>query len=111
MDGLNWPKALDDIRYVKNYLEKKVNSESVSIVGFCMGGALSFASCASISGFKAGGVFYGIPDLNIFRLDRLKNPVIGHFGRLDPLKGFSVAESAEKLAQDALANHYDVRIR
>lgn len=92
MNGLNWPKALSDIKSIKEHFEK--DSKSVSIVGFCMGGALSFASVASIKGFKAAGVFYGIPDLNIFRLDRITANVIAHFGRLDPLKGFSDALSA-----------------
>jgi len=63
----------------------------VNVVGFCMGGALSFASLAKIKGFKTGGVFYGIPDLNIFRLEKITANVIAHFGRLDPLKGFSDA--------------------
>lgn len=92
MTGLDWPKALEDIRQVKEHFSK--NSKSVSVIGFCMGGALSFASAASMSGFKAAGVFYGIPDLNIFRLDSITAKVIAHFGRLDPLKGFSDAESA-----------------
>jgi dienelactone hydrolase len=56
-----------------------------------MGGALTFAALSSIPGWKAGGVFYGIPDLNIFRLDRITANVIAHFGELDPLKGFSDA--------------------
>lgn len=59
-----------------------------------MGGALSFASVCSIPGFKAAGVFYGMPDFNIFRLDKITAKVIAHFGRLDPLKGFSDAVSA-----------------
>jgi carboxymethylenebutenolidase len=63
----------------------------VSVVGFCMGGALTFACLSTIKGFKAGGVFYGIPDLNIFRLDMITAKVIAHFGQLDPLKGFSDA--------------------
>ena len=46
MNGLNWPNALEDIKEIKEHLEK--DSKSVSIVGFCMGGALSFASAASI---------------------------------------------------------------
>jgi dienelactone hydrolase len=37
-------------------------------MGFCMGGALTFASLATIPGFKAGGVFYGLPDLNLFKV-------------------------------------------
>ncbi len=59
-----------------------------------MGGALSFASVCSIPGFKVAGVFYGMPDFNIFRLEKITAKVIAHFGRLDPLKGFSDAVSA-----------------
>ena len=69
-------------------------------MGFCMGGALTFAALASIQGWKAGGVFYGIPDLNIFRLDKIKSPVIAHFGGQDPLQGFSDKQSALKLKKD-----------
>lgn len=76
-----------------------------------MGGALSFASASSIKGFKAAGVFYGIPDLNIFRLDRITANVIAHFGRLDPLKGFSDALSAEALAHDSAKFHYPIKVR
>lgn len=83
----------------------------MSIVGFCMGGALTFASVASIQGFKAAGVFYGIPDLNIFRLDKITANVIAHFGRLDPLKGFSDAVSAEILANDSLKFNYPIKVR
>lgn len=99
MNNLDWPKALEDIKNIKENLSK--NAKSVSIVGFCMGGALAFASVASMSGFKSAGVFYGIPDLNVFRLDKITSKVIGHFGRLDPLEGFSDAKSAEKLSKDA----------
>ena len=73
------------------------NSKSVSVVGFCMGGALTLAALSSIQGWKAGGIFYGIPDLNVFRLDKIKAKSIAHFGSLDPLKGFSDRESSLKL--------------
>ena len=76
-----------------------------------MGGALSLASVSSIQGFKAAGIFYGIPDLNIFRLDKITANVIAHFGRLDPLKGFSDAASAESLAADSAKLHYPIKVR
>ena len=88
MSDLNWPQALEDLKKVKNHLEGQ-NSRSVSVVGFCMGGALTLAALSSIQGWKAGGIFYGIPDLNVFRLDKIKAKSIAHFGSLDPLKGFS----------------------
>ena len=66
-----------------------------------MGGALTFAALSSIKQFKAGFPFYGMPDFNVFRLDKIDSIVQAHFGRNDPLKGFSDAESAEKLQEDA----------
>lgn len=37
-------------------------------MGYCMGGALTYASLATIKGFKAGAIFYGIPDRNVFKI-------------------------------------------
>jgi carboxymethylenebutenolidase len=76
-----------------------------------MGGALTLASLASIQGWKAGGIFYGIPDLNIFRLDKIKAKTIAHFGALDPLKGFSDKESALKLKNDCEKGGYPIDVR
>ena len=78
MSGLDWPKALSDIKGIKDHFEQK--NKKVSIVGFCMGGALSLASLASISGWHCGALYYGIPDLNVFRLDKIKCKTIAHFG-------------------------------
>lgn len=97
MNHLDWPKAIEDIKAIKEHFATKGNQ--VSIMGFCMGGALTFASLASIKGFKAGGVFYGIPDLNTFKVENITAKVIAHFGSEDPLKGFSDPETAKKLEQ------------
>jgi carboxymethylenebutenolidase len=109
MSNLDWPKALSDLSTVKNHFVK--DSESVSVVGFCMGGALTFAALSSIQGWKTGGVFYGIPDLNIFRLDKITAKVIAHFGELDPLKGFSDVVSANKLKADCERASYPVDVQ
>ena len=37
-------------------------------MGFCMGGALTIASLATSSGWHSGSCFYGIPDLNSYKL-------------------------------------------
>ncbi len=76
-----------------------------------MGGALTLASLASIQGWKAGGIFYGIPDLNIFRLDKIKANTIAHFGALDSLVGFSDKASAEKLQADSIKNKYPIQVK
>jgi len=66
MNHLDWTGALKDIKNIKEHFSGKY--KHVSIVGFCMGGALTFASLASIQGFKNGAVFYGVPDLNTFKV-------------------------------------------
>jgi carboxymethylenebutenolidase len=66
MNHLDWGKAINDVKAIKEHFASKGNE--VSIMGFCMGGALAFASLASIQGFKNGAVFYGIPDLNTFKV-------------------------------------------
>lgn len=109
MTGLDWPGALADIKAVKDHFEQQ--NKKVSIMGFCMGGALSFASLSAIPGWHSGAVFYGIPDLNIFRLDKITCNVIAHFGRLDALKGFSDAQSAEKLKKDCKTQGYPVDVK
>jgi carboxymethylenebutenolidase len=99
MSHLDWTKALADIGTIKDHFVKEGNT--VSIMGFCMGGALTFASLTSFSGFKNGGIFYGIPDQNAFKIEKITAKVIAHFGSEDPLKGFSDAETGRKVGEDA----------
>ncbi len=56
-----------------------------------MGGALTFAALSTIQGFKAGSPFYGIPDRKYFDLTKITAKTLAHFGRNDPLIGFSDA--------------------
>lgn len=49
-------------------------------MGFCMGGALTIAAISSIQGWKAASPFYGIPDLNAFKVSNIKCPTLAHFG-------------------------------
>jgi len=106
MSNLDWPKAIAELGTIQSHFAS--TSKSVSVMGFCMGGALTFAALSSIKGWKAGGVFYGIPDLNIFRLDKITANVIAHFGTADPLKGFSDIDSAKKLQNDCSKGKYPI---
>ena len=104
MSHLDWAGALQDIKMIKDHLHS--SSKSVSIMGFCMGGALTFASLSSIQGWKSGVSFYGVPDLNAFKLENIKAPLLAHFGELDPLKGFSDIGTAHKLNEEVKKNNY-----
>ena len=47
MSNLKWPEVLEDLANIKHHLSAN-QSKDVSVVGFCMGGALTFAALASI---------------------------------------------------------------
>lgn len=61
-----------------------VDPRRVGVVGFCMGGQLAlFAACEHPEVIDAAVDFYGIHPKVELRTDRLRAPVLGHFGRDD----------------------------
>lgn len=66
MNSLDWDKAIGDIEKAFNHM--KENYEKVSIMGFCMGGALTFASISKIQGWHSASPFYGTPNLTKYKL-------------------------------------------
>ena len=59
MNNLDWPKALAQVGEVADYLKTEDGCESVAVMGFCMGGALTVAASTNHDKFSAGVVFYG----------------------------------------------------
>lgn len=96
MSGLDFQGAVSDISAAGEYL-KSLGCLKVFLSGFCMGGALTIANLASSTVFSAGAPFYGVPDLNYFKVEDIKVPVLAHFGDLDMAKGFSDPEAAYNL--------------
>lgn len=91
MSNLDFPGAVKELGEAVKYL-KSTGATKVGVVGFCMGGALSFAA-AQHAGVDAAAPFYGIPDPAICNPAAIKVPVQAHFGQLDTMKGFSDPES------------------
>lgn len=60
MSNLDFPGAVKELGEAVKYL-KSTGATKVGVVGFCMGGALSFAA-AQHAGVDAAAPFYGIPD-------------------------------------------------
>jgi carboxymethylenebutenolidase len=60
MSNLDFPAAVKELGEAVAYL-KASGASKVGVVGFCMGGALSFAA-AQHAGVDAAAPFYGIPD-------------------------------------------------
>ncbi len=55
----------------------------VAVMGFCMGGALTIAACARITGIAAGVPFYGVPPGQLADPAKIKVPIQGHFANKD----------------------------
>jgi carboxymethylenebutenolidase len=110
MTGLQWQNGLKDVQGAMNYL-KSIGCSHVGITGFCMGGALTIASVASLQGFSAAAPFYGIPDLKTYSPSSIQVPVLAHFGELDSLKGFSDKEAALNLEKEMKAAGVNFTLR
>lgn len=81
MSNLDFPKALAELGEAAEYL-RSTGSSKVGVVGFCMGGALSFAT-AQHANVDCAAPFYGTPPAAICEVEKIKVPVQAHFGMKD----------------------------
>jgi len=88
MSGLDWNGATEDISAGAKYLIS-LGCRKVGVMGFCMGGALSFAAAVLSQNISAAAPFYGIPNKTVADLLQIRIPVQSHFGELDTAVGFS----------------------
>ncbi len=95
MAALNWSQALDEIDGAASYLANHPRSNGkVGIVGFCMGGALTFAAAANTPAFAAAVPFYGVPKEADW--SKVKAPVLAHFSKTDQWAKPEAAEAIKK---------------
>jgi carboxymethylenebutenolidase len=82
MANLNLSDAAEqDIRGAVQYL--KQSSKKVAVGGFCMGGVLTILAAVRVPEMDAGACFYGLPDLPVAEIKKIKIPLIGHFANKD----------------------------
>jgi len=100
MAGLDWGVAMKDIAGAVEYLRDnaRVNGK-VGVIGFCMGGALSFASACNIEGLGAVVPFYGIPDQADW--SKVEAPILTHCAKKDQWVTPEKAQATEKALKDA----------
>ena len=103
MAGLDWKGAVLDIAAGAQFLKSK-GCAKVGVTGFCMGGALSFASAALCPDeISAAAPFYGTPSAELADLTTIKTPVQCHFGSQDTIEGFSSKKDYEPLCKKLIA--------
>lgn len=71
----------------------------VGVMGFCLGGALSFA-CAQVPGVDAAVPFYGVPAPSRYSAERVVAPIQAHFAEID---AWASPEKARALQADLAA--------
>jgi carboxymethylenebutenolidase len=84
MQALDKRQALDEIAGAVQYLAAHARGNGrVGVIGFCMGGALSFAAAANIPELAAAVPFYGIPDASLVDYGKVRAPIQAHVAGRD----------------------------
>ncbi|HEY5951027.1 MAG TPA: dienelactone hydrolase family protein [Kofleriaceae bacterium] len=100
MNKLDFARALQEITGAVAYLKAHPRcTGKVAVSGYCMGGALSFATATTVPGLSAVVPFYGIPPGADW--SRVDAPIQAHFAIEDDW----ATVDGGKAIQDALAKH------
>jgi carboxymethylenebutenolidase len=101
MGALDFGRAIGEIGAAVQWLKEQPRSNGkVAVVGFCLGGALTIASAASIPGLSCAVPFYGLPDLSKLDLSKITAPIQAHFAEIDD---WASPAKARQLEQDLKA--------
>jgi len=92
MNALDFGRAVGEIGSAAQWLKD-------AVLGFCLGGALSFAAAANVPGLAAVVPFYGVPDLSQIDLGRVTAPILAHFAETDAWASPDKARAIQKELQ------------
>lgn len=92
--------ASQDIRGAVSYL-KDSGSERVGVTGFCMGGALTLLSSVFVPELDAAVIWYGYPPLEFIDPDKIKVPLMGHWGTNDDVFAITGVDELERMLAGA----------
>ena len=107
MKALDFGKAVQEIAGAVAFLRAR-SSGKVAVTGYCLGGALTFASAVNIRGLAAVVPFYGLPgDLDWTKIDA---PVQAHFATHDDWATVAGAEKIKAAVKVPMELHvYDAQ--
>lgn len=95
MGALSDEELIEDINQVIKYTQsdqfRRTNNQKIGIVGYCLGGRVTYLAATSCQGLSAASVYYGGRILQAFgdgpapidRTSQITIPVMGNFGELD----------------------------
>lgn len=82
MSGLDFAGASDqDVAGAVKHLAGM--SRKVGVMGYCLGGALTIAAAARVTGIACAVPFYGVPPAALADPAKIKIPLQGHFANQD----------------------------
>lgn len=100
MQALDFPRAVQEIAAAVSFLKTHSRGTGkVSVTGYCMGGALSFATAAAVPDLAAVVPFYGVPPSADW--SRVDAPIQAHFAAHDVW----ATPDAAKAIQDQLGKY------
>jgi len=99
---LDWPRAVAEIGDAVAHLRADPRSNGkVAVLGYCMGGALTFSAARFVEGLACAVAFYGMPQVPQAELAKTKVPIQAHFAKKDDWAKASVAEALRDAVQAA----------
>ncbi len=97
MQALDWDVALDDIAGAVAHVRAHESSNGkVGVMGFCMGGALTFAAACNVGQLQAVVPFYGVPDRKYADYAKVTAPILAHFAKRDRWAKVEYAEAIKE---------------
>jgi carboxymethylenebutenolidase len=109
MKALDFGKAVQEIGAAVAYLREHPRSTGkIAVSGYCMGGALTFATAVNVRGLAAVVPYYGLPgDLDWSKIDA---PVQAHFAMHDDWATVAGAQKIKDAVKTPMELHvYDAQ--
>jgi carboxymethylenebutenolidase len=108
MAALDTADAVNDIAGSVAFLKEHARSNGkVGVLGFCLGGALSFASACHIEGLGAVVPFYGVPPAAKVDYAKVTAPIMAHFAKHDE---WATVAKAEEIKQQLEAGGHTMEL-
>jgi carboxymethylenebutenolidase len=101
MTALDTLTAVDEIAGAAAFLKAHPRGNGkAAVIGFCLGGALSFAAACHVEGLSAVVPFYGLPAADKVDFGKVTAPIMAHFARSDDWATVAKAEEIKKKLDD-----------
>ncbi len=102
MTALDTLGAMKEIGATAAFLKGHARGNGkVGVIGFCLGGALSFAAACHVEGLSAVVPFYGVPPADKVDYAKVTAPVLAHFAKVDEWASVAKAEAIKAAIEAA----------